>query len=434
MRTPPQATDIERSLIATILFEDDALNTTLERLRPNDFYDPYWRQCFEYAIELQMDMKPIDMMTVGQLLEDNGKENRLIDILEDVSPRVDYMVDVIKEKSVRRMLIKACNESINKAYDQAEKTDDVIDYAQKAMFDVQMGEGETLKDMHEIMNDLAQYVTELQSSGESVGISTGLDIDRILNGFDESKLYILGARPSMGKTALVMTIMRRVAKEKAKAGILSLETSHRSLAFRLVAQVANLEVDKMSSSRLTDEEMDKFLDACKELSGYGIYIDDKAAITSEQMRAKCRSMKQKGVGIIFVDFLQLVRSKGRSKHEEVGEVSKTLKAISKDLKIPIVALSQLSRKVEDRSNKRPTLADLRESGSIEEDADVVMFLYRPEYYGIEKYPDGETTSGVAEVIIAKNKDGKTGIKKQMFVKEYMRFENLASVDRLKSPF
>lgn len=421
----PQATDLERSLIATMLFDESAVQASFEMLRPDDFYDPYWRMCYEMAIELYMNMKPVDMITLSQVLSDRKKDDRIFDIVNHATPKYEYLISVIKEKAIRRGLIQACRIAMTKAEDEAEDIEDLIDEAQKKMFDLRIGDTDTLKDMAEILHELSEYVSQLQERGEGTGLQSGLDLDNILKGFEASKLYIIGARPSMGKTALVMTIMRRLAKQGKKSGLLSLETSHRSLGFRLASQVSGVSVDRLSSGKLMPEELDKFLEACKTLSNYGIYIDDKAAITAEQMRAKCQAMKQKGCEMIFVDFLQLVKTQARSKHEEIGQVSKVLKAISKDLNIPVVALSQLSRKVEERTDKRPLLSDLRESGSIEEDADVVMFLYRPEYYGIESYPDGSETKGVAEIIISKNKDGKTGIMKHFFNPECMRFENIS---------
>src|SRR5690554_224238 len=197
----------------------------------------------------------------------------------------------------------------------------------------------------------------------------------------------------MGKTALVMTIMRDLSRQGRKTGVLSLETSNETLGIRLISQVSQIPAEKITSGKMTEAEFSAFMKACSELSEYGIFIDDKAAITSQQVRSKCRIMASKGVEIIFIDFLQLIKGEGRSKHEEIGEITKVLKQVAKELSIPIVALSQLSRKVEERPNKRPQMADLRESGSIEEDADVVMFLYRPEYYGVTTDGKGRSTAG-----------------------------------------
>lgn len=258
-----------------------------------------------------------------------------------------------------------------------------------------------------------------------MGLMTGLDIDEILRGFQESKLYILGARPSMGKTAFVMTVMRALARKGKGTGIISLETSNQSLGVRLVSQASGIPAEKILSGRMTSGEMDRYEEACHELSAHKMFIDDATGITGQQLYSKCVKMKSEGAEIVFIDFLTLVKTEGRSRHEEVGQITKICKTIAKDLKMPIVMLSQLSRKVEDRTNKRPMLSDLRESGSIEEDADVILFLYRDEYYGVKKTPEGESTDGLSEVIVAKNKDGRTGVKKLLFEKETMTFKNLA---------
>lgn len=244
-----------------------------------------------------------------------------------------------------------------------------------------------------------------------------------------SATYITDDYVVTHNTALVMTIMRRLAKDGVSSGILSLETSDESLGVRLISQASSVPAEKIASGRMSHSEMDKFLSACGELSEYGILIDDQAALTPQQIRAKARIMANKGCRIIFIDFLTLIKGSGRSRHEEIGNITKSLKQTAKELNLPVVCLAQLSRKVEERNNKRPLLSDLRESGSIEEDADGILFLYRPEYYGIAIDGSNRPTAGLAEVIVAKNKDGKTGICKLLFQAEYMRFENLTSDQR-----
>jgi replicative DNA helicase len=246
----------------------------------------------------------------------------------------------------------------------------------------------------------------------------------MLRGFQNGKLYVIGARPSMGKTALVITIQNRLAHAGIKSGLISLETTSESLGVRLMAQETKISAERLTSGELTKNEIELLLKAANTLSQRGIVIDDSTSVTTQQVRSKCRLMKRQGCKIVFIDFLTLIKESGRSKHEEVGDIMKALKSVSKELNIPIVALSQLSRNLETRANKRPMLSDLRESGSIEEDADGILFLYRDEYYGITATQSGQSTAGVMEVIIAKNKDGKTGMKKLFFEKETMTVKNL----------
>lgn len=430
MKTPPQATDIEERVLGSLLtFTEDA-DQIFSTLTPSDFYRPSHRLIFETCFELYSRGSEYDFGAVSQTLSDKGEiekaggDNYMIDLLDQASSSTEYNVKVIKEKAIRRQLIMACSKIQDMSYDQSTETQSVIDEAQKEIFDMNMGT-HSMVTLSEAVTKLFEQVCKVQEEGRPLGLRTGLDIDRTLQGFQDGKLYVIGARPSMGKTALVMTIMRRLAEDGEKSGIISLETSDKSLAGRLITQSAGISVDRFSSGRMSDEELQTFSEACGKLSKYGIYIDDQAAISAQQCRSKCRAMAQKGCSIIFVDFLQLLNAEGRSKHEEIGTITKVLKQTAKECDIPIVVLSQLSRKVEDRSDKRPQMADLRESGSIEEDADVICFLYRPEYYGVTTTKDGESTAGLAEVIIAKNKDGRTGVQRQLFIAEQMKFENFA---------
>lgn len=430
-RIPPQAVDVEEGVLGAIMLEQESADIAMNYLKIADFYKPAHQIIFEVFSNLYNRGEAIDMITVEQIIRDQnnleriGGKNYLPELFASVSSaaNIEYHCQIIREKTIKRNLILHCNTIISEAFNASTDTYDVVDKAQELVFSVTEENQGTMRDLSETMNRVSEDVNRIQENGRPIGLRTGLDIDNILQGFQDSKLYILGARPSMGKTALVMTILRRLAKDGHKSGILSLETSDKSLGIRLISQVSDLETDRITSGNMTGAEMERFVRACGELSGYGIIIDDEAAINAQKLRSKCRLMKRKGAKIIFVDFLQLLQAKGRSKHEEIGGLTKVLKQISKTLDIPVVALSQLSRKVEDRSDKRPQMADLRESGSIEEDADVILFLYRPEYYGITKTPEGQSTEGLCDVIVAKNKDGKTGLQSLKFIPEYTRFEN-----------
>jgi replicative DNA helicase len=429
-RIPPQALEIEQKVLGSLLLEDQAADEVFARLSPANLYKPGNRLIFEAMQTLYNQGKPIDVLTVEEHLKNHsqldsaGGAGYLSDLTTSGSQieSIEYYCQIIREKSIRRNLILNCTEIIKQSYDTTTDTYDVVDMAQESVFRVTEEITGTMKVLSDTLQTVFEKVEHIQKSGKPIGLQTGLDIDDILRGFQNSKLYVIAARPSMGKTALVITMMRRFAKGNQAAGILSLETSDEAIGIRLISQVSDIPAEKITSGQMSPDEIERFEAACQELDGLGIYIDDQPALTAQQVRSKCRLMAKKGVEIIFIDFLQLILSGGRSRHEEIGNITKILKQTSKELDKPIVVLSQLSRKVEERNDKRPRLADLRESGSIEEDADCVIFLYRPEYYGIETHK-GESTHGLAEIIIAKNKDGRTGTKTHQFLADSMRFEN-----------
>lgn len=431
---PPQAAEVEENILGSVLLEREAADIVFSTLKADDFYKPANRQVFEVSEKLYNMAKPIDIITLESELK---KINQLdmvggIDYLSNLTrsvgsaANVEHYCQIVKEMSMRRQVIRSCYMILRESYDTSLDTGDVIDKAQSEMFAItEHQQGNTLS-LAQIIQQVSKKIDEIQTSGKPIGLRSGLDIDKYLRGFQKGKFYVIGARPSMGKTALVMTIMRMLAKEGHGSGLLSLETSHESLAVRLIAQVTRISAERITSGKMTETEMKSIYNAYVELSEYGIYIDDEAALTVQKVRSKCRLLVRKGVKVIFIDFLQLMQAQGRSRHEEIGNFTKALKQISKELNIPIVALSQLSRKVEVRKDKRPQMSDLRESGSIEEDADAILFLYRPEYYGVPKTAEGESTAGLCEVIIAKNKDDQTGLQRQIFLAESMRFENFNS--------
>lgn len=428
-RIPPQAVEIEESVLGAMLTDSSVVDTVFENLVTGDFYRPIHQNIYDAMIALQLNGEPIDIITVEQTMRDKGIEFESV-TLSDLtrssgsSANTGYQCRIIKEKAIKRNLIQKLNDSVEECYDNQEDTFDVIDRVQERVFSVTEFQEGSLHDINDTLQSLSKHITDLQERGQPLGLRTGLDIDSVLQGFQKGKLYVVGARPSMGKTALVMTIMRKLAKDDFKTGILSLETTHLTLGYRLLSQVSGISVEDLTSGKMNGGQIERVDNAFTELAGHGIYIDDSASVTGQQLRSKCRLMARKGVSIIFIDFLTLIKTEGRSKHEEVGEVMKVAKRVSKELNIPIVMLAQLSRKVEERSEKIPLLSDLRESGSIEEDADCIMFLYRPEYYGISVDKDGNSTAGLAQVIIAKNKDGRTGTKDLLFEKETMQFKNL----------
>lgn len=262
-----------------------------------------------------------------------------------------------------------------------------------------------------------------------LGLRSGLDFEKHLSGFEKGKLYIVAARPAMGKSAFALELTKRVAQQGKPVGFMSLEMGHESLALRLLTSIAEIDGKDLRSGNFSDEQYDKVVQYCEKLSNLPIYFDDNSYVTAESLRIKATAMKRNhNIEMLVIDYLQLMTGSNDSRERDIAEVSRMCKVISKELEIPVIALAQLNRGVEMRDNKRPRLSDLRESGAIEQDADAVMFLYRPEYYGIERYDEdneilGESTKNICEVIIGKNRDGETGITQQVFIPELMQFKN-----------
>lgn len=434
-RVPPQAVEVEESVIGAMLIEGEACEAGIEQLREDDFYKPANRHIFKSICELFLENSQVDLITLENRLRDKslldvvGGSGYLADLTRSVSSaaNIKYHATIIREKAQKRKLILVCNEVLNDAYDSTTDGQDVLDKAQEEIFALYENKSGTTYSVGESLESVISTIYEIQENGKKQGIQTGLDIDKLTMGFERGKYYVIAARPSMGKTAFALTIMRKMAKEGKRTGILSLETSHQSLTFRLLTSISRISTERLKSPGLQEHEMKTILDSASELSPYGIFIDDTLSLSDQQLRAKARALVRKhNLDGLFIDFLQLMSAEGDTRENEVSKISRSIKVTCKECNVPVVALSQLSRAVEKRGgDKRPMLSDLRESGSIEQDADCVMFLYRPEYYGITTYPNNESTDGVCEVIVAKNKDGRTGTKRQLFIPNQMRFENMA---------
>lgn len=430
-RVPPQAVEVEENVLGGMMLDRTACDEAIVILKPDDFYKPANRHVYEAIVELYNRNDSVDLITIENYLKDKSLLDHvgagyLADLTRSVSSasNIEYHAQIIKEKSIKRRLILYCNEIQKDAYDQTTDAMDVLDKAEERIFSLYQNDTGTTYSIGESLHSVIDTINRIQEDGERQGIQTGLDIDDVTMGFEKGKYYVIAARPSMGKTALALTIMRKIAGQGKKSSILSLETSHTSLAFRLLTSVSKISVERLKSPGLTKHEIQTILDSAGKLSQYGIYLDDTISLSDQQLRAKSRNLIRKyGIDILFVDFLQLMSADGDRKDLEIGNISRSFKITAKELNIPVVALSQLNRAVESRNDKRPVLSDLRESGSIEQDADVVMFLYRPEYYDIKEYPNGDSTENMCDIIVAKNKDGRIGTKRQVFLKDQMRFEN-----------
>lgn len=442
-RIPPQAIEVEEAVLGSMLIEHEAATIALQMLRPDDFYKPAHRNIFETIFELYERDNPLDLLTVENELRDKnmldqiGGAGYLSDLTRSVSSaaNIDYHAQIIAEKAIKRNLILNCTEIIKNAYDTTSDAYDVLDMAEQRVFDLSNTKSRAnAQAIGDVLKDTLQYLEEIRGKPSGItGVPTGLDVDKLTSGFQPGDLIIVAARPSMGKTAFVLTAARNAALHmdenlQTNVALFSLEMSNQSLVQRLLTMEGRIDAQSARSGRLKDDEFKRLIDAASRLFTAKIFIDDTPGLSVMELRTKARRLKSEhDIGMVVVDYLQLMTASVRdnsNREQEIATISRGLKALAKELNVPVVALSQLSRAVEQRGgDKRPQLSDLRESGSIEQDADVVMFLYRPEYYGIKTTAEGHSTKGLAEIIVGKQRNGPTGARRLFFVENYARFEN-----------
>ncbi len=436
-KLPPQNLEAEQSVLGGILLDNPALNTVLEALDPSDFYSDAHRKIFSAIIDLSNRSEPCDLITLSNILKDQKRIDQvggtayLASLVDNVASaaNISYYVKIIKEKSILRRLIGSATEILNKSYDASMDVDHILDEAEHAIFEI--SENKIRPSFHpirDIIKESFKTIERLYDKKELItGVATGFDkLDDLTSGLQNSDLIIIAGRPSMGKTAFALNIAQYAALEMGvPVAIFSLEMAREQLATRMLAAEARVDSQRLRKGFLGETDWPKLTTAAGRLSDAPIYIDDTPAITVMEMKAKSRRLKaDKGLGLIVLDYLQLMRGSvfKDSREQEISEISRSLKALAKELSLPVIALSQLNRKVEDRTNRRPQMADLRESGAIEQDADVIAFIYRDEVYNrSEDNPE----KGIAEIIIGKQRNGPTGIVKLTFQEKYTRFENLA---------
>lgn len=446
-RVPPQAVEVEEAVLGAMLIEHEAATIALQMLSPEDFYKPAHQHIFEVLHDLYERDNPLDLLTVEnelrdkELLDTCGGAGYLSELTRSVSSaaNIDYHAQIISEKATKRNLILGCTDIIKQAYDSSSDTIDVLDYAEQRIFDLANSKQRSQSQaIGEVLKDTLSYLEDIRGKSAGItGVPTGTDIDKMTAGWQDGDLVIIAARPSMGKTAYVLTTARNAAlhqseKLRTKVAIFSLEMSNQSLVQRLLTMEGRINAQSARSGQLEDEDFKRLIDAAGRLFTANIFVDDTPGLSIMELRTKARRLKSEhDVGLIVVDYLQLMTASGDhgTREQEIASISRGLKALAKELDVPVIALSQLSRAVEQRGgDKRPQLSDLRESGSIEQDADVVCFLYRPEYYGIKTTPEGQSTTGLAEIIIGKQRNGPTGSVPLYFVEDYARFENLTTAD------
>lgn len=440
---PPQNLEAEEAVLGSILLEQDSIISVMEFLVPDDFYRVAHQLIFAAMIELNQNSEAIDPITVSEKLRqknqiDNvGGEAGIIELLDKVptAANVEFYTQIVLEKSTRRKLIKTSTNIVKNAYQEDETIANVLDTAERDILSVSEGRNKAgFIPIRDVLHDAYESLEERsKNNGEVTGIATGyIGLDRMTSGLHADELIILAARPSVGKTAFVLNIAKNVAVNlNETVAIFSLEMGAESLVERIICSHASINAGHLKTGKLTDEEYTQYFVATGVLAEAPIYIDDTPGIRVSEIRAKCRRLKQErnNLGLVVIDYLQLIEGNGKeSRQQEVSEISRNLKKLAKELKVPVIALSQLSRGVEQRQDKRPIMSDIRESGSIEQDADIVAFLYRDDYYRQEADENGHVPevepNSTIEVIIEKNRSGPRGTVELNFMKEFNKFTNL----------
>ncbi|MFD2117431.1 replicative DNA helicase [Paenibacillus yanchengensis] len=434
-RVPPQSVEAEQAVIGAILLVPESLITAMERLQSEDFYQASHRVIFEAMIELAESNQPIDLVTITsylldrQLLEEVGGVSYLSKLANAVptAANVDYYAQLVEEKSMLRRLINAATNIVTEGYASADDVGLLLSDAERQILEISNRRSTSgFISIRDVLMEVFEKVELLYSNqGRASGIPSGfVDLDRMTAGFQPSDLIIVAARPSVGKTAFALNVAQNVGvRARETVAIFSLEMSAAQLVQRIICAEANVDATRMRTGMLEGDDWEKLTMAIGALSEAEIYIDDTPGITVAEIRAKCRRLKkERGLGMVLIDYLQLIQGRGKSgenRQQEVSEISRTLKMIARELELPVIALSQLSRGVEQRQDKRPMMSDLRESGSIEQDADIVAFLYRDDYYDKES-----EKKNIIEIIIAKQRNGPVGTVELAFLKNFNKFVNL----------
>lgn len=433
---PPQNMEAEQAVLGAIFLEPSSLTLASEILLPEDFYRGAHQRIFNAMLKLNDKGEAVDLITVTEelaatkLLEDTGGISYLSELAGSVptAANIEYYAKIVEEKSILRRLIRTATGIAQDGYTREDEVEILLGEAEKSILEV--AQRKKVGAFHHIKDVLVRTYDNIEvvhnRVGDITGIATGFaELDKMTAGFQRNDLIIVGARPSVGKTAFALNIAQNVAtKTDENVAIFSLEMGAEQLVMRMLCAEGNIDAQRLRTGSLTDDDWGKLTMAMGSLSNAGIFIDDTPGVRVQDIRSKCRRLKQEqgGLGMILIDYLQLVLGNGRSgenRQQEVSEISRSLKALARELQVPVIALSQLSRGVEQRQDKRPMMSDIRESGSIEQDADIVAFLYRDDYYDKES-----ENKNIIEIIIAKQRNGPTGTVSLAFVKEYNKFVNL----------
>ena len=440
-RVPPHNKEAEQSIIGAIFLQPESLVVASERLQPHDFYQTAHQQIFEVMLELSDKGSPVDVVTVSEVfaarksLEEIGGLSYLLELSNAVptAANVEYYADIVSEKSILRRLIRTATKIVDDGYMREDEVGELLSDAERSIMEVaNKRNASDFRHIEGVLHETFDNIEQMhQNKGDVTGISTGyVDLDKMTAGFQRNDLIIVAARPSMGKTAFALNIAQNAAvRSKQNVAIFSLEMGAEQLVMRMLCAEGLIDAQRLRTGSLENEDWNKLMLAIGSLSKSGIYIDDSPGLRVNEIRAKCRRLYQEsGLDMILIDYLQLIQGSGRpgeNRQQEVSEISRSLKALARELKVPVIALSQLSRGVEQRQDKRPMMSDLRESGSIEQDADIVSFLYRDDYYNKE---EDAPPNDLIEIILAKQRNGPTGTVKLAFNKQYNKFSNYTGED------
>jgi len=437
-RKMPQNLEAEMSILGSCFLSSYALDKVCEEVTTDMFYHEANKKIFDAIYELHENKIPLDTTTLVNEIEKKTNINTiggyeyLSEVVDSVitAANIDYYIDIVREKALRRKLIEVSTMITTSAFDEDSETNDIIDNAEKNIFNVtkarKAGEFKAIKDV--MKSTQAQIEDLAKNDKEITGIATGFyDFDKLTSGLHANELIILAARPAMGKTAFGVNMAVNAAiNSKKNVALFNLEMSAEQLAMRMIAAQGGIEQGKLKTGRLEHNDWKKVNEAISELSNINLFIEDASGITVSEIRAKCRRLaaQEPGLGLVVIDYLQLIQGGARyagNRQQEVSEISRSLKTMAMELKVPVIALAQLSRGVELRENKRPIMSDLRESGSIEQDADIVMFLYRDDYYN--KAASEQTNISVTELIVGKHRNGSTGTIELLFERSMSNFRN-----------
>lgn len=436
LRVPPHHLEAERSVLGAILLDNEALVRVMEVLGPNDFYRDAHRIIYERMLECFEKGEPLDLVTLSNLLRARGQLDSVggmdyLTMLVDQVPtaaNAPYYAKIVREKAVLRRLIREASEILKQCYEDPADLEEFLDQVERSVF--QVAENRTRKSFFPIKEIIQSSFETIESLYQRKSLITGVpsgfvDLDTLTSGFQPSDLIVVAARPSMGKTAFCLDVARYAAVvENIPVAVFSLEMSKEQIALRMLCSEAQVDGSLLRKGMLRDSDFPRLTQAAGVLSESPIFVDDTPGISALEMRAKARRLRaEKGVGLVIVDYLQLMRGRqgpDRSREQEISEISRSLKALAKELNVPVMALSQLNRRVEERGDKIPQLSDLRESGAIEQDADLILFIYRDEVYN--RSPDNPK-KGTAEIIVGKHRNGPTGKVILTFLPQFATFEN-----------
>ena len=435
-KVPPNDIEAEQAIIGSMLTDKDAVISAIEVLKPQDFYREDNKTIYEAILNLYSRSEPVDIITVRAELESMGKLDNVggLEYLAELPEKVpttanaSKYIKIVEEKSTLRNLIKTANEIIELGYNPTEDVDDIMEGAEKKIFNImQDKEQKSYSSLKDVLVESFTKLEELYNRKQHItGVPSGFtDLDYRTAGFHGSELILIAARPAMGKTAFALNIASNAAlRANVPVAVFSLEMSKEQLVNRILSSESMVDSNKIRTGKLEEDDWSKLAETIGPLSEGEMYIDDTPGISITEIRAKCRKLKiEKNIGLVVIDYLQLIQGTGKrngSREQEISEISRSLKILAKELDVPVIALSQLSRAAEQRPDHRPMLSDLRESGAIEQDADIVMFLYRDDYYN----QDSEKKN-IAEVIIAKHRGGSTGTVELLWLGNYTKFVNIA---------